>query len=180
MMTKPRLMRTLSAVLLSTILLFPITPAATEPRPEHSRALKLDLLVVQDWPGLFPSSYRITMTNVSDHTIVGGNLRLTITIEGDYPYTLYARSSSRAWGEFRLGPKETVVRHLRSEDWIITGPHDGRWDPIAVRRNMKNSKWFVAAIASDETGHDPAEYPTYGVASNKFSFYPMFSRRDPP
>jgi len=129
---------------------------ATDPAPRNPN-LKLDLSIVRSGASSYPSQFIMTLTNRSDHTIVGGNLRLLLIIGDEHPSMVIARAPEFSWGEFRLRQNEVSVRTLAPRNWVIKDHHDKRWDADALRALLERSRWSVVAVAADESDQGGGE-----------------------
>jgi len=130
---------------------WPFSPPSAQMHASEVRALRLELTAVQSDAQSFPSKFVIRVVNMSGHPIVGGNLRLAFTIGSDHPTQLYGRDSVFAWGEFRLRPKETVTRILRTHRMVLSTSHDETADVASFIQLLGESCWSVFAYAADET-----------------------------
>jgi hypothetical protein len=130
-------------------------PAVAEPvSSDRSLDVRLDL-VIDPFPNALPVSFRVRLTNVSPHTVVGGPLRLVFVVSPpDNPQTT-AAGPTLEWGEFRLGPGETTTREVKANALVFEDDPSGRWNRSALVNLLERWNWALYASAADKTGPTP-------------------------
>ena len=151
-------------------------PAVANPVSNDRSPVKLDL-VVNHLPNSFPASFRVQVTNLSEHPVVGGALRLVFTVVAEPATQATAGGPTCEWGEFRLGPGETTIRELKGDAVVFEGEHGDKWSRAAFVGLLARSDWTLFAIAADETGPDP---PTVRLGSQVYEFEPHFKMCSEP
>jgi hypothetical protein len=131
-------------------------------------ALALDLSSDGAPPGRLPASFRVVMSNRSDHEVAWDNLCLSVYAGGEF----YAWARVSAPGMSEVAGGTSSVRVLPMSALEFDGPAGQRREPAAVARRLSRSQWSVVASVADESAQGRTGY-VVTVWSNDLQFGPL-------
>src|SRR5437899_12820638 len=107
--------------------------------------LGLSLSADDAGPGHLPPTFRVVISNLSDHEVMVGNLCLTFYAGEDF----YAWAWAAGPKEFELGAGKSVVQVLPGSSLELRGPEGQLRLATAVAARLSRSRWSVLASVQD-------------------------------